>query len=379
MIEIRLVKSHEMKDAIDHSDNVFRNPKDVSMGKSFPQIFSSSIRHSFGAFEDDKMVAFMGLVPNVIRVGASQLHIYCLGSVFTVPEARGKGYASLLLKEVLDFLQNSGASLLLVSGGRSLYTNAGCTNFGQVRHYTITCDEASSYQQENSQIHFRLFQESDWVQFYQLTKRKKANYDGSMNDLAQAIECESYASVFKLNHKIYVAELEGQLIATVIIATQVDSISETEPFIVEWYGIARATVSLIQYIMRELSIPQINLHSPWHEIDIQQVLEETPFTSIQNEGTIKIVDYHKLWVQILPHLQEKDNNAANAVTLLQNDNNPEFANLSILGQMTSLSHQDFVDLLFDPNASIPSLEPHKSILDRLFPIEFPNTAGLYFV
>src|SRR4051812_20787883 len=91
MIEIRFATNEELKQAADLSDSVFRDAEQPSMGIAFPQIFTSCQNQSIAAFEDGKLVAFMGLVPNIIKIGQAQLFIHSLGSVCTHPEYRKKG------------------------------------------------------------------------------------------------------------------------------------------------------------------------------------------------------------------------------------------------------------------------------------------------
>lgn len=381
MVQIRLVTSDEMKEAVALADAVFRNSGDISMGTAFPKIFSSGLIHSFGAFERGELVAFMGLVPNVIRVGASQLQVYSLGAVCTAPEHRGKGHASLLLNEVFQFIRQAGASLLLVSGDRSLYTRSGCVKFGSFRHYSLRSDDAAMMPNEfiDRRIRFRLFQETDWFQFYQLTQNKTARYDENLFDLAQATASESYASAFQSKHAVYVAEMDGKLLAAVIMAIPAARGSGTEPFVVAWYGIAGLSVALAQHMMREFALSRVRLPASWHETDLHQALEGCSFDESPNAGTVKIIDYLKLWQQILPYLQAKDAAAAEAVCLIQSGHDPELVCLSVWGRLVPLAHHEFVGLLFNPGANIPSLEPYRSVLDRLFPIAFPYTAGLQFI
>src|SRR4051812_3407039 len=115
MTEIRFANNEELKQAAALADSVFRDSEQTSMGVAFPQIFSAGLNQSMAAFEAGKLVAFMGLVPNIINVGHSQLQIHCLGSVCTDPEYRGKGHASLILEQIYAFIKQSGSCMLLVS------------------------------------------------------------------------------------------------------------------------------------------------------------------------------------------------------------------------------------------------------------------------
>jgi predicted N-acetyltransferase YhbS len=380
MTEIRFANKEELKQAAAMSDSVFRDSEQTSMGVAFPQIFSAGLNQSMAAFEAGKLIAFMGLVPNIINIGHAQLQIHCLGSVCTDPEYRGKGHASLILEQIYSFIKQSGSCLLLVSGDRTLYTRSGCRKFGAIKHYSITEHDAEIFHQsnKNNSINFRLFETKDAFPFYQLRKNNSVNYEESLFSLGQLIDSEAVASIAKLNHKVYVAELDGKLIASVIVAVQANLVSQAEPFIVEWNGIASVAVSLIAYAMQQLSLSKINLYSPWHEVDMHEALAGVSFSANQNSGTVKITDSMKLWEQPLPHLIEKNSNAAHVIELLESEDQETIC-LSVLGKAVQISYDEFVALLFNPDANVPSLKPFKSVIDRLFPIAFPYTAGLHYI
>ena len=380
MTEIRFVSNEELREAAALSDSVFRDAEQTSMGVAFPHIFAAGSSHSVGAFEAGKMVAFMGLVPKIIQVGRSQLQVHALGSVCTAPEFRGKGHASLMLDYVYTFIKQTGTSLLLVSGDRSLYTRSGCTTFGALNHYIITAQDVMNYRQDDEvkRINYRLFAAKDIFALHQLLKNSSVRYEGSIHDTAQLIDSEAVASNHRLNHKVYVAELDGKVIASVIVAASGRLTSDSEPFVVEWNGVATVAVSLISYVMKELSIAQLHLCSPWHEDDLHKALEGTSFTRNQNSGTIKIIDAANFLEQLKPHLIEKNADAASVINLVASEDALAF-DLSVLGNIIQISYDELVALIFDPGADISSLKPYKSILDTLFPIAFPYTAGLHYV
>jgi predicted N-acetyltransferase YhbS len=380
MTEIRFVRNEELTEAAALSDSVFRDADQTSMGVAFPHIFSAGLSQSVGAFEDGKMVAFMGLVPKIIRIGSAQLQIHCLGSVCTAPAYRGKGHASLMLDQVYDFIKQSGTSLLLVSGDRTLYTRTGCTIFGELNHYVITKQDAKMDQLHSGAhaINYRLLEATDTFQLHKLHTNNNVRYESSINDTAQLIDSKAVASIKKLNHKVYVAEFGEKLIASVIVAVPSKLATDAEPFIVEWNGVAKVAVSLISYVIQDLSLASLQLHSPWQEKELHEALGGISFTKVRNSGTIKMIDSKRLWNQLMPHLIEKNAYAASVIDCIENGAS-EAVHLSILGESVQIDYHEFIALIFDPNADIPNLKPYKSVLDSLFPIAFPYTAGLHYI
>lgn len=145
-MKIRLLNSNELQQAADLSDLVFGKPGQPSMGKSFPALFHPGVSHSYGAFTDEgELVAFMGLAPDVVRIGEARLNVFSIGSVCTHPDFRGQNLASTLLAECMDHARRSGASLVFVSGGRSLYRRAGCYDFGRVHYAMLDRSSAAAF------------------------------------------------------------------------------------------------------------------------------------------------------------------------------------------------------------------------------------------
>ena len=104
MVEIRRLRPDEWGQAAELTNRIFRDEEHTPMETAFRRSYSSSLSQSFGAFEDGKLVSFMGLVPAVIEVGPAKLNTYLLGQVCTDESARGKGYASRVMDAVLQHI-----------------------------------------------------------------------------------------------------------------------------------------------------------------------------------------------------------------------------------------------------------------------------------
>lgn len=140
MTEYKLVREQEWSQAVSLADRVFRDDEQKSMAEGFPLVFSPALRQSYGAFEEGRLVAFIGLVPHLIRIGTAILKTFSIGAVCTDPDERGRGHAGRILELVQQHAADAGASLLLVSGARPLYTRAHCYPYGEMHRYGLTPD-----------------------------------------------------------------------------------------------------------------------------------------------------------------------------------------------------------------------------------------------
>jgi GNAT superfamily N-acetyltransferase len=70
--------------------------------------------HSWVVEEDRHLIAHLRVFDRSIRVGGVRLHIAGVGSVITVPDHRGHGYAGRLLRAMLDAIPDEGFSYSLL-------------------------------------------------------------------------------------------------------------------------------------------------------------------------------------------------------------------------------------------------------------------------
>ncbi len=358
MANIRLLQTAaEMEAAIRLADSVFRNERQVSMGTAYPNIFSLSLGQSFGAFKEDKLVAFMGFVPAIIQIGKARLRIYSVGAVCTHAEARGKGYASGLMSAVIEHAQASEASLILVSGHRSLYERAGCYSFGSMKRYSLS---ARNVQGATSGIQVRRWLPTDLFRLTELAKARFSCYEQSLTDIASLICSEAYASNVGFHHQVWVAEQDGQVKAFAVIAAPdedegSESLSARSPFVVEWAGDIEALYAIYAHILGIGVWDRLQVQVNWYEQQLHEYFRAIPSETLQNSGLIHLVNLRQLCVQLEPYLMERNRSAS-----------------ELERQLEPLDDEQRIRALFDP----PSTDDQGT--DGL-PVPFPYTVGLNYV
>lgn len=376
MLEIRLLHEEEFREAVNLSDQVFRDKEHISMGKAFPHVFSNHLLQSYGAFIDQKLVAFTGLVPTLVHIGSAQLKVYSLGSVATHPEHRKKGYASEILKRILDHINKSEASLLLVSGDRDLYKRVNCFPFGTIHEYKLTPPSLSEHDFNIENI--REFEPTDWFQMKELADHREVRFEQSIWDLAMLIKVEPFASIYKMKHKVLVSTKDGKIDAFLVIAMAYKSENRSESIVIEWAGDERALTGLMYYAVKKFNVMNIKLSVPWHEKKLIYELNSLEYTVKLMPGTIHIVNSERLFQQISPYLEEKDQKRFQLlkVTALEDGQTQISAN----GESILFNPLELVQLIFGGHLNSNNIGGElKVILNELFPIPFPYTAGLNYV
>jgi GNAT superfamily N-acetyltransferase len=341
-MEIRHLRIGEEKEAIQLSDKVFRDREQKSMGDAFPMLFSREvIENSYGCFVDDKLVSFMGLAPSTIRVGNAKLSVYSLGAVCTDPDYRGYGYASLILEVIMTDLQRTEASLLFVSGGRSLYTRVGCVTFGKSHIVHVKGRPMST-----PPLEIREAEPTDILSMTKLAAEREVAFEQTAHDMTLLIQSESYASCVKRKHRVLVAEKDGRLTGYVIVALPYLDSENQETIGIEWGGDSDAIKSLTYDAMSRYDVKEICLHVPWHEKDLLNAFGDCQTEVEKNQGTVYVVSPTKLIEQLKPYLDEHRKEFSAEVEKAEQG----ISITTTSGEKTLLSHEEFASLLFDPDS-----------------------------
>jgi predicted N-acetyltransferase YhbS len=373
MVEVRPLTVKDMQSAIRLSDKTFRDSEQKSMGEAFPFMFSKGlIGQSFGAFIDGKLVSFMGLVPSVIRIGEAQLKVYSLGSVCTDEDFRGQGHASAILEKLLHFLEQTDASLLLVSGDRSLYTRAQCYSFGKIKRFTFNREGGKSGQ-GTTQNSICEMKESDLLRMTNLANTRSFAYEQSVADLGILLKAEAYASCLKLTHKVLVYEEEGEITSFLVAGVPFGSDQNRNPIAVEYAGQPEEITALLSYALQAYGLEKIEVPVPWHQKDLLAELGHLAYKDEQNQGTIKIIQPERLVQELQPYLRNKNNDSIKLETL--SDGSIE---IITPGARETLDFERFISLIFNPNENSVIHKSLKEELGEVFPLPFPYTAGLNY-
>ncbi|GGA43397.1 GNAT family N-acetyltransferase [Paenibacillus physcomitrellae] len=389
MAELRVLNTGELQEAAQLADLVFRDHEQKSMGTAFPYIFAAEAPESVGVYEDGKLAAFMGIVPARITVGPARLQVYSIGSVCTHEAARGKGYASRLLNQAISGMNAAGASLMLVSGDRSLYLRAGCRTFGEMRQYVLAPPTDAlhilqSKMNSDSAYRTRPAEAKDFSAMAGLYEQEPTHYDLSLYDLSRLIQAEPLASCYKLSHRTWIAEREnGEAAAFAVIGVPYGEHVTAAPKVIEAAGEPSAILALCLEAMTDHGLKSLEFPVGLHRTALIQELDRSGFASEAraNEGTVKILSAARLWQQLLPYLTANNPGAARisvtssadetSVTLLL-DGNPA----------AELTMDQFNALIFHQIPAADGFQLPEELQKRLkgaFPVPFPFTAGLYYI
>ncbi|OXL85368.1 hypothetical protein BCV73_21425 [Paenibacillus sp. SSG-1] len=375
-MKIRLLNSNELQQAADLSDLVFGKPGQPSMGKSFPALFHPGVSHSYGAFTDEgELVAFMGLAPDVVRIGEARLNVFSIGSVCTHPDFRGQNLASTLLAECMDHARRSGASLVFVSGGRSLYRRAGCYDFGRVHYAMLDRGSAAALlQPDTDEWSISPMRPEDTFGISAILSGASPAYEQGPAQLLTLLGSSAIADITMMRQETLTARKDGAIAAFLAAAvpTAPESSTSGEPAkAVEWGGHPQAVARLLAEMLQRHRIQRLEVPVPWQEQALLKLLQQAgaAVQSGPNSGTVWIADAHSLLTQCSPLLKVDwqsfiriDEAGGRSYTVTNK------------GQELVLDDSGLLSLLFDPES------PHLAGAPEDFcTIPLPYLSGLHYI
>jgi GNAT superfamily N-acetyltransferase len=381
LITIRFIEDNDLKDAINHADVTFRKDGQKSMVQSFPKIFSPALGQSMGLFVDGELASFHGLVPSIVWTGGARIGAYSLGAVYTRPEYRGQGYATQLLQAVKAHAANAGASLLFVSGARTLYTREGCGKFGASAKFAIDPGNEESLRGAGtgkaSDLSIREWQPADLLELQRLAQLRPVRFEQSVWDLADLFYSGAWASLTNQRHVVLVAERAGRLAAWCTFGIPGEIEPRNVPMAVEWAGETGDVLALMLHARKAYRLQRLLVNVPWHEAELGELLSPLESKPEKNTGTVCIVEAERLANDLHPFFRQRDAELSEGVAIRTTaDQRHEVE----IGGKTSrpLTPHELVTLMFDPEPAVELDPEFAELAARLLPIPLPYAKALNF-
>ncbi|MDF2718580.1 MAG: family N-acetyltransferase [Paenibacillus sp.] len=383
-MDIRLLTGGDMKEAIGLVDQTFRNDDRPSLAASSPKVFSGSLGQAIGGYAGERLVSFAGLVPAVVRVGEALLQVYSYGAVCTHPDFRGRGYASLILDYAKRHIDKAGASLLLVSGTRSLYTDAGCHPFGAFRKHTLTADRAETLATRLSPaVRCRVADAADWFRLRRLSASRSVHYEQSVWDLADLHAAAAVTSMQRMEQTTLIAERDGEAVAFCVLAMKragVDYAAGRNSYVLEWAGRAEDVCAILLHVLKDGLADKLDITVGWHEADMERLLAGGGTAAEEsNSGTVHIANPARLFEQLRPYWDRAAGIGGEVPTVRVH---ADGACTVAIGSRVSaaLDPSRLTALLFDKEPEgLASESEWRDAAAPFLPVPFPYTKGLNYV
>jgi len=293
VVEVKRGDPRVLRDLAELADRVFR-PAAVpgtAMIREFPHVFNGENSGNIFYVEEGGVPVSMAAVkPWEVVLGPSTLSVIALGSVCTLEQHRGEGYATAIIQEVIKEFRGK-ASVMIVSGERGLYRRVGCRNFGSLAELQVGEGKGKGVvplpnPEERAEELLRLHA-AEMIRF-------KREVEG----MRRMLSTLSFPRPFACSVGAFLSPLGG--------AYAIASLTRQGGlFIHEWAGDRAEVLSLISSVTSWYGVPEAKLLFQPRDSKMWELANGIRVRRVQNQGTILILNPERLSQEVKDFLEEE--------------------------------------------------------------------------
>jgi predicted acetyltransferase len=371
-MEISVLKERDYEEFIAFSEESFTHTK------NFFQIYYPHVRrkdtidwnNSFIIKEKGKIVSHVGIFPLQVEADGVNLKVGGIGGVATLPDYRGKGYMSELLKYSIEKMKKEGYSLSWLAGDRQRYRYKifGYEMAGRLVNFTIsetslrkTLDageiELVRYRGERELlVRIMACHEKEPLK----TKRSKRDYELLMD---------------RTGILTYLGKRDGKW---AYVTCEGNTLSSR---LIEIGGDASVLTSMFISLMKKINQPLSILYPEYHNEIFSFLMRISLSWQKSPHCMLKILNLPELLEAFVPQIEEKckgNNFLKGYSVVLGMKDSKQYVSLEVgekirvsetlKGELIALSDTEMVSLLFGPFDSSTILDRPHPILGTIFPL-----------
>jgi predicted N-acetyltransferase YhbS len=284
------------------------------MFHDYPQLFDRDNReHLRVVAADGKVVCHVGFTERPATLAGCRVDVACIGAVATLEAYRGRGYASLAFQDACDVAASDGIDVMLISGGRGLYTRVGCRAVGQDWNFSLTPDEAPRLQAVPAVAGAGAYalapvgpERIDVLRA--LYQREPVRFLRPLRDWEMAFDC----GVVMNTASDFWAVSDGETILAYLIVHQPDKVRRRpeDPLplrVVELAGERALVAAALPRLLAHYGAERLTVHVQGSDPALKALLtagglEGTPAAA---SGTLRVINFRQLMERCRPYLAER--------------------------------------------------------------------------
>jgi hypothetical protein len=285
-----------------------------SMFQEYPQLFNEPNIENLRVFaEEGRVVCHVGMTHRPASLLGCRIDVASIGAVATLDSHRSKGYASAAFQDACAKSAADGIDVMLISGGRGLYTRAGCRIVGLDHDFYL--DEAATNRLASVRPpgggSFSLvpLTAEHIPEMRALYAAEPVRYIRRAEDWEMALECRT---VMNTASDFWGVRLGGILVAYAIVhqPAMTRRREGDPPFtrVVEFAGVRASVIASLPMLRRHYGTEQIRIHAQGSDPILARVLRLT--TGIEGiesgfSGTLRVINFPQLMERCRPLLAER--------------------------------------------------------------------------
>jgi len=249
---------------------------------------------------DGRPVSHFGTKLWEIEILGMPLLMASIGGVCTHADFRGKGFATLLLKDAEALFRRRGVDIVLVSGGRGLYQTNGYAPFGRCcifeldQHFTELLQEGS--------FRIREYSGKDFAALGRIYEGEKTRYRRPMDEMKKLVAGRLARPE---PDRFVIVSREGLDLAWFVVSTGVDG---KTPKLWEYAGDRAAVLAGLAAFMRTSNMGPVTAWVPAHDSALVARFQSLGLACRMEsipEHTVKILDFRSFMEKMRPLFRER--------------------------------------------------------------------------
>lgn len=285
------------------------------MRENFPTLFCNENTDNLRIIkEDGKIVSHFGFVIRDMIINGCRISVGNVGAVCTDENYRKKGYAWKILDDSMEKYRADGVDMFLISGGRSLYIQHGCTHVGKVNNYAIHRGTPIP----RIKVQASKYTADDLPAWSELYKREPIRFHRPYNDF---LSLTTSGVVHRPNRSLYSISDGNHIIAYAV--TDSHKREDTESLgLNEYAGSRKAILSVISQWFEEFGIDRCVVPVNLCDVEFNQIFSSMGIkpTYGSTGGTIVIINFPQMCEKLRPLFEEKvGTSTANSIKFSERD------------------------------------------------------------
>ena len=300
----RLVQREETIDSVKLFNLCFEVPGTVDEEKILRSYKPPRRGGTYAIFHKGKPVSQIGIFHDRLKMLDGTIQAGSIGGVCTHPDFRNQGLASRLLEHCAQQLKKEGATLMLISGDRGVYTRAGNVPHGKFVYFPcIPVKESPA----SGNITVRKATLEDTLLCTHLYQAEPVHFVRRKSDFAAALENPMDGTYLYANP--WIVERAGRAVAYLFLGIpygQSESLGIRH--VSEYAGSRAALAEAIKLIVKQDRLQKVHWSVAWQDLELIQLLKDHGYEStvVPLYGqTLRILDFPRFMKGLRPTMETR--------------------------------------------------------------------------
>ncbi len=290
----RGVKPEEYDEMLELVKLVFR----ADLGERVPLLYNPENIENLRILKvNGRIVTHIGVSIKEVSILGCRTKVGSIGSVCTHPDYRRRGFATMVLEDIIRKLEREGVTVMSVSGGRGLYQRLGCRYVGKRLIFNINRSDIGKfpplypvelvpYEKERHLREIAFIHQGEPIRFW----RPLEDFEAILSVVSVSVICR-----------------DGRPVGYMQVNIRRDDTGEVRCNVGEFAGSRLALISAVKLLFENYGLTELSLGTLPQDTELTLILEEIGLKpNISNLGnTMRIINLPLLMDHFKPYIRQR--------------------------------------------------------------------------